>query len=258
MSIDCHIHIFRTILKTVPNARHVPRYDATLDMLRPIAAAAGVTRFVIVQTSFLGTNNDYLLQEISRDPKNLRGVVILAPEASSTEIRDLSRQGIVGLRLNLFKTHLTESLSDAHLDMVSRCSEQGWSIGVHDDAVRLPFILDRLEERAPKLVIDHFGRPESFGGDLHNSEFRMILKRIKRLGASVKISAPYRSPGLGVPAAIELLESELGPDKLLWGSDWPWTQHESGQDYADWACGDGSTMSLAERVAQNAESFYGF
>jgi predicted TIM-barrel fold metal-dependent hydrolase len=258
VSIDCHIHLFRQTLKTVPNARHLPSYDATLEMLRPLAAKAKVGRFVIVQTSFLGTNNDYLVEEITKDPENLRGVVILAPNCTAQDIADLHRQGVVGLRLNLFKTNLEESLSDEHLSLVERCSAQGWSIGIHDDAARLPEILDRIGDRAPKLVVDHFGRPESYGGDIHHPDYRALLERLVRLGAFVKISAAYRSPGLNVPKAIALLESELGIDKLLWGSDWPWTQHESGRDYTDWSHADGRPESLAQRLANNAKSFYEF
>jgi predicted TIM-barrel fold metal-dependent hydrolase len=258
MAIDCHIHVFKTSLKTIPNARHLPGYDATLEMLRPIAARAQVNRFVIVQTSFLGSNNDYLLGEIGQDPENLRGVVILEPSTSEAQINELGRQGIVGLRLNLFKTHLEESLSAERLALVQRCTDAGWSIGIHDDASRLPAILDRIEGRAPKLVIDHFGRPESYGGDIHHPDYRALLRRLATMGAYVKISAAYRSPGLDTPRAIDLLRDELGEDKLLWASDWPWTQHEAGQDYFRWAHADGEDNSLAQRLSKNAELFYQF
>ena len=258
MAIDCHIHVFKTSLKTIPNARHLPGYDATLEMLRPIATRAQVSRFVIVQTSFLGPNNDYLLGEIAKDPENLRGVVILEPSASEAQINELGRQGIVGLRLNLFKTDLEESLSAEHLELVQRCTDAGWSIGIHDDASRLPAILDRIGDRAPKLVIDHFGRPESYGGDIHHADYRLLLRRLAAMGAYVKISAAYRSPGLDTPRAIDLLRDELGEDKLLWASDWPWTQHEAGQDYVRWAHADGEDNSLAQRLSKNAELFYEF
>ena len=258
VSIDCHIHVFKTSLKTIPNARHLPGYDATLEMLRPIAARANVHRFVIVQTSFLGPHNDYLLAEIAKDPQHLRGVVILDACTTTSEIRALSGQGVVGLRLNLFKTDLEQTLSDDHLAMVQRCSDAGWSIGIHDDASRLPAILDRIGDRAPKLVIDHFGRPESYGGDIQHTDYRALLKRLAAMGTYVKISASYRSPGLDVPRAIELLKGELGEDKLLWASDWPWTQHEAGRDYLQWAHADGEANALAQRLSKNAELFYEF
>jgi predicted TIM-barrel fold metal-dependent hydrolase len=258
VSIDCHIHVFKTSLKTIPNARHLPGYDATLEMLRPIAARANVHRFVIVQTSFLGSNNQYLLDEIAKDPGHLRGVVILEADTTLDNIQALSQQGVVGLRLNLFKTNLDASLTDAHLGLIERCSSQGWSIGLHDDAARLPGILDRIGDRAPKLVIDHFCRPESYGSDLHHPEYRSLLKRLGRLRASVKISAAYRSPELDVQKAIDLLQTELGEDRLLWGSDWPWTQHELGRDYMEWSRADGQSTPLAQRLSKNAELFYKF
>jgi predicted TIM-barrel fold metal-dependent hydrolase len=142
--------------------------------------------------------------------------------------------------------------------LIERCSSQGWSIGLHDDAVRLPGILDRIGDRAPKLVIDHFCRPESYGSNLDQPEYRSLLRRLVTLRASVKISAAYRSPGIDVAKAIGLLQAELGEDKLLWGSDWPWTQHELGRDYLEWSGADGRPTPLAQRFTRNAERFYNF
>ncbi|MNY45496.1 Amidohydrolase [compost metagenome] len=44
----------------------------------------------------------------------------------------------------------------------------------------------------------------------------------------IKISAPYRlaSPNQW-PALAAHWAEVAGPDRLLWGSDWPWTNHEA-------------------------------
>jgi predicted TIM-barrel fold metal-dependent hydrolase len=39
-------------------------------------------------------------------------------------------------------------------------------------------------------------------------------------------SGAYRSGGVNPEALTSLLLSELGPSALLWGSDWPCTNHE--------------------------------
>ena len=53
----------------------------------------------------------------------------------------------------------------------------------------------------------------------------------------MKISAAYRNgkDGVGEKIALEalpLLRAGFGLDRLLWGSDWPHTQHESTVKYA--------------------------
>ena len=57
----------------------------------------------------------------------------------------------------------------------------------------------------------------------------------------MKISAPYRVyPQLSIDESVKQcsqlaskLIDTLGPQKLIWGSDWPWTQNEKGQSYQD-------------------------
>ena len=59
--------------------------------------------------------------------------------------------------------------------------------------------------------------------------------------AFVKMSAPYRvfsnvssdaAMRLCLPVLDSLLE-DLGPEQLLWGTDWPWTQFEGRHTYPD-------------------------
>src|SRR5207302_9881463 len=51
----------------------------------------------------------------------------------------------------------------------------------------------------------------------------------------VKVSAPYRSAD--AERMLNRILGDTGRDRLLWGSDWPWTRHEQGRTYAgclDW------------------------
>jgi len=52
----------------------------------------------------------------------------------------------------------------------------------------------------------------------------------------VGVSAPYRLARGSDPArlAVRWLEV-LGSDRLVWGSDWPWTRHEAGRNYGELA-----------------------
>lgn len=266
MSIDCHIHLFKKGHSAIPNARHTPAYDAEFSEISALAAEVGVTKFVLVQTSFMGTDNDYLLQHMREFPETFRGVFILDASTSREQLRQLKSEGVVGIRLNLFHTDLAKTLSDAHLGLIERCSLEGLSVGLHDDVERLFVILDRIAGRASRLVVDHFGRPESLPLSQDDPTYDKFLERLVIENSYVKISAPYRAPAMNPERAYQKLRQALGEDKLLWASDWPWTQNEKFLTYAQWAnpfappenAGPGSTQNLSDRLVDNAKAFYGF
>ncbi|WP_363270991.1 amidohydrolase family protein [Roseovarius sp.] len=62
-----------------------------------------------------------------------------------------------------------------------------------------------------------------------------MLSRITRLAdisrLYVKLSAPCRT-GLYMSAHAAFLTRTLGAERLVWGSDWPQTQHEGRVDFA--------------------------
>lgn len=261
MSIDCHVHLFKKNQAKIANPRHLPHYDATLTDLKQFADPVGVTRFVLVQTSFMGTNNDLLLNHLRSDSERLRGVFILNADTTKSELRDLKSQGVTGIRLNLFGTTLRESLDAQQLALVQRCSDEGLSVGLHDDASRLMQILDLIGTRANRLVIDHFGRPESLPLAEQDPAYDRLIDRMCQLACYVKISAPYRSPNMNAQKAFDKLHTKIGADHLLWASDWPWTQHENELTYSDWASKltiSGAQTNLPKQFEANAKNFYGF
>lgn len=261
MSIDCHVHLFIKDQAAVAQPRHRPKYDATFDQLRALAEPHGIAQFVLVQTSFMGTDNKYLLSHLESEPERFKGVFILDPNTTASELRELKSRGVAGIRLNLFGTNLNETLNDAQLAFIARCAAEKLSVGIHDDAARLIGILDRINTRADQLVIDHFGRPESLTHAECDPLYTALLSRMSRLNCHVKISAPYRAPNMDPVRAFKLLSEALGPDKLLWASDWPWTQNEDFLTYATWVRPfeeAAAQPSLAESLSNNARQFYGF
>ena len=98
--------------------------------------------------------------------------------------------------------------------------------------------LPPLLEHCSKIVVDHFGLPDPSGPQLCAGLRGLLDAPRSRLW--VKTSAPYRVfEGMlaGEAAArcaplYRLLAEALGEDRLLWGSDWPWTRFASVSDYA--------------------------
>lgn len=74
------------------------------------------------------------------------------------------------------------------------------------------------------VVIDHLGLPgRSAEAD------RCMLDLAARDQVWVKVSGTYRSAPGAAAGMLRRILDEVGPDRPLWGSDWPWTQHEPGR-----------------------------
>ena len=73
------------------------------------------------------------------------------------------------------------------------------------------------------------GKPEAISAN--DKTVRALSARSRREKVHVKLSGAHRLGGLDAGALARLWLGELGADRLLWGSDWPCTNHESCADY---------------------------
>ena len=101
MAVDTHAHMFKRGLKLADVRRYAPDYDATLTDYLATLDASGLTHGVLVQPSFLGTDNSFMIDGLQAARDRLRGIVMIDPAATKEELVALDRAGVVGLRLNL-------------------------------------------------------------------------------------------------------------------------------------------------------------
>ncbi|WP_455734070.1 amidohydrolase family protein, partial [Burkholderia stabilis] len=78
-AVDAHAHVFARDLPLAPVVRHAPDYDASLDAYVGHLAAHGITHAVLVQPSFLGTDNAFFVDVLRRYPSRFRGVAVVDP-----------------------------------------------------------------------------------------------------------------------------------------------------------------------------------
>lgn len=224
--VDSHYHIFEAH-QSVPGARYRPAYTASLSDWTAAAAACGVGRGVLVQPSFLGTDNRLMLGALQRHPA-LRGVVVVAPHTPHESLQAMQRDGVRGIRLNLVGSN--HDVTDwCHAPALwAAMMAMGWHLQLHTDAGALPAVLKQLLPALPEdlpLVLDHFAKPLAASPQ---DETVRALKRLQQRGRQVhvKLSGTYRLGGVAPKAMAAVLLQTLGPDALLWGSDWPCTNHE--------------------------------
>lgn len=248
LCVDTHFHVFEAG-QSLAGARYTPAYAAPLSAWQAVAAPVGVTHGVLVQTSFMDTDNRLLLAQLARHPDTLRGVAVVSPSATLATLAPLQAQGVRGIRLNLAgRSHemrtwaAASALWDALLQL-------GWHVELHTDAGALPGVMAAVPLALP-VVVDHFGKPLRVSPQ--DATVAAVRQRSRRGGAAssrhemphlhIKLSAAYRlGAGVKPQDLARLWLGELGPQALLWGSDWPCTNHELAADYpalhaalADW------------------------
>ena len=231
LAVDCHAHVFTRDLPLAGERRYVPASNATIADFLGMLDRNGMSHGVLVQPSFLGTDNTYMLEALRREPRRLRGIAVVAPETAPDELGRLDQAGVVGLRLNLIGRPDPMFHTEVWRRHLAHVAALGWQVEVHAEAHRLPGVLSPLLDTGVVLVVDHFGRPDAQAG-IDDPGFRYLLT----LGATrrvwVKLSAAYRNGPDGVgertaAAAVPLLRAAFGLDRLVWGSDWPHTQFEA-------------------------------
>lgn len=240
--LDGHFHIFLQSLDLVKNPRHRPQYDATVEDYLAYQRAFGLAGGLLVQPSFLGSDNSFLLATLEKlvheaPGSCFKGVASVSPGTSHAQLQRLDTAGVVGARFNLFQKSLPPFKEGAWRSLLERIDNLNWHVEVQIEGERLPQVLSHLTAACRRVVVDHFGRPAADNPTRCPGYKALISDQSERLW--VKISAPYRVfPHLprdeAASHAAELAEgyaASLGEHALVWGSDWPWTQYEEGMTW---------------------------
>ena len=233
-TIDTHAHVFHRGLKLAPGRRYAPDYDAPLALYLEQLDRNGMSNGVLVQPSFLGTDNSYLVESLKTSGGRLRGIAVVDPSVTADELRALDRAGVVGIRLNLVGQSLPDLAAGEWKALLGNVKSMGWQVELQRNASDLALLAPQLLDHGVTVVLDHYALPDPKLG-VADPGFQSVLKLGATRNVWVKISAPYRNGASGESFAKEaypLLREAYGLDRLLWGSDWPHTQFEATQTYA--------------------------
>ncbi|HJV82371.1 amidohydrolase family protein [Noviherbaspirillum sp.] len=235
MSIDTHAHVFVRGLHLAAVRRYAPDYDAPLAAYLAQLARHGMTHGVLVQPSFLGTDNRFMLDAIRSSPLPLRGIGVVDPDIPRETLAAMAGEGMAGIRLNLIGKDIPDFYSGPWPRFLRDLAQLGMQVEIHRAAADLPHIIAPLVAAGVNVVVDHFGRPDPSLG-VRDPGFAYLLSIAATRKVWVKISAAYRNGDDAVGEriardAIPLLLAAFGAERLLWGSDWPHTQFETTVDY---------------------------
>lgn len=233
---DTHAHVFIKGLPLAEKCRYVPDYDATVKNYLEHLDQHGIDIGILIQPSFLGTDNHFLLNALEHHPHRLRGVVVVDTDISFFELQKMDQLGVIGIRLNLIGQPLPDFTTPEWITLLSYIKSLNWHVELHRTAQDLPALITSLLAQGVKVVIDHFGLPDT-GLMQNDPNFQAVLKSAQSGRVWIKISGGYRNGGAGigeqkVSALIPTLLSHFGAERLLWGSDWPHTRFENAINYS--------------------------
>ena len=225
--VDGHAHVWHGPLAIIPGARHVPGRDAPVESYIGHLDRHGLAMGLLIQPSFLGTDNSIMLDAVRRHPDRLKAVVVIDPTTPMEKLIELGGQGVVGVRFNLIGLPLPDFAGEPLRSFLKRLAELKWHVEIHRESRDLPEVMPPLLATGVRVAIDHYGRPDP-KALAEDPGFRYLLTTAASGRVWVKISAAYRSGGKKAAMSLTpaLLE-HFQPDRLPWGSDWPHTQHES-------------------------------
>lgn len=228
LRVDSHFHVFKANVG-IPQSRYVPAYDADIRSWLALAQTEGINGGVLIQPSFLGNDNTQMLDAMALAPDLLRGVVVVSPGVSPFLLKDWNARGVRGIRLNFAGVaHDMGVWSKAKL-LWDALLALGWHVEIHTDKGCLPQVLPFLPNELP-VVIDHMAKPKA--ASMHDETVRLLTRQLNR-SVHIKLSGAYRLGGVMAQELAQLWLSELGESALLWGSDWPCTNHESLAHYSE-------------------------
>lgn len=272
MRIDAHHHVWSLARGDyhwlTPDLALIYR-DFHLSDLAPHLSAAGIEGTILVQAAPTEAETMYLL-DVADDTEVVRGVVgwidFDAADGVARVDALAARKVLVGLR-----------------PMVQDIVDDDWLLGPQlaslltamaglnlvFDALVLPRHLPRLlrvVDHHPNLqfVLDHFGKPALATGDIADwkHDIALLAERsnivCKLSGLATEAAGNWQVADLR--QAVDHVRACFGPQRMLWGSDWPVVNLAGG--YAKWFAAaealltDLSTDEKAKVFGDNAARIY--
>ena len=232
--IDAHVHVWTPETDRYPLAagfrvdQMVPASFTPAELLAQ-ARPCGVQRIVLIQMSFYGFDNSYMLDTIAAHCGVFSGVAVIddaAPDPAA-EMRRLAARGVRGFRIYPRHLPLDRWLAGQGMQAMWRCgAEENLAMCHLIDPAALPSV-DRMCEQHPEtpVVIDHFARI-GIDGTIREADLDNLCRLARHPRTYIKLSAYYalgakQPPYLDLVPMIRRLLDAYGPERLMWATDCP-------------------------------------
>ena len=233
--IDAHVHVWTDDFDRYPIAGAYKQSDMKPATFRPEELFAhtkpsGVNRIVLIQMSFYGFDNSYMLDVMEQYPGVFSGIAVIDVNAERVdeEMCRLAEKGVCGFRISPRENPIESWLDGEGFErMFATGAEHNLAICPLINPDALPALDKRCEQfpEAP-VIIDHLCRIGA-SQPISDAHINQLCAMAKHPRVMVKISAFY-ALGIKTPPYDDLVElvhrvyEAFGAERLMWASDCPY------------------------------------
>lgn len=223
---DCHVHVFGPASRyPFSMSRVYTPPDAPIEALVRLQGVLGFERLVVVHPSPYGSDNACSLDAVARLGARARMVAVIDHANTDDELAAMHDAGVRGARLNLETTGVRDpSVARALLiETAERIAPFGWHLQTFTNLAVLEALENAIVRLPVPLVVDHIGHCRADKG-LAQPGMDALLRLVESRNVFVKLSGAYRVSALPDYADVDDIARALiaaGPDRMVWGSDWP-------------------------------------
>ena len=230
MIIDSHLHVWSDDPERYPWAGEGTTEAGTVELLLETMAKNGVHKACIVQPIHYLYDNRYVADCLARYPTTFSGIAIMdrrAPDAVERLERLVREDGFEGLRMHLGRADDPAEWAAPDQDPIWRKAEDlGACMLSLGPAWKQPAIAP-IVARHPgvKVILDHLG-----GVPVHEDPPFPLLSKVLDLARYPNVYVKF-TPQVGTGAdsypfpdqhaVYERIYDAFGPQRLLWGTDFP-------------------------------------
>ncbi len=192
---------------------------------------AGVNRVVLIQMSFYGFDNSYMLDMIKLYPDVFVGTAVIDPHAKEPDrlMGELAKKGVRAFRIHpkLSKEPPEKWLRpDGYANMFTASAKNNQALSCLIDPDALPE-LDRMcsDHADTPVIIDHLCRIGA-DGTIRDKDVDALCAMAKHKKVMLKVGAFYalgkkKPPYTDLAALIKKVVKAFGPERCMWESDCP-------------------------------------
>jgi predicted TIM-barrel fold metal-dependent hydrolase len=234
--IDAHVHVWTPDTAHYPLASGYKKEDMkpasfTPEELFKHTRPAGVDRINLIQMSFYGFDNSYMLDMIKLYPDVFVGTAVIDPHADdpASRMAELAKKGVRAFRIHprLSKQPPDKWLRpDGYARMFAAAARHNQALSCLIDVDGLPEV-ERMCKGFPDtpVIIDHLARI-GVDGTIRDKDVEALCALAKHKKVMVKVGAFYalgkkKAPYDDLAELIKKVVKAFGPERCMWESDCP-------------------------------------
>jgi L-fuconolactonase len=232
--IEPHVHVWSLDTERfpwAPGTANPPSHSATGEELLAILDRNGILGAVLVQVIHYGWDNSYAAEMLRLYPDRFAGVCLVDPQHPDAPARleyEVRERGFSGLRLRPCHDRSSTWLSDPDtFPLWQKAAELGVTINLLSHIEQLAMARTPAE-RFPHvpIIVDHLGWPPVDEGP-DGESLKHLLRLARFPNVHVKITDPWAIskhepyPYRKAESIYRRVFETFGPERCLWGSDWP-------------------------------------